>query len=130
MITPKLRQLFDREFEAALEELPKRARLLLSEVAVAVEDYPSHEVLRETGARRDELCGLYTGIPATERSVEHIGTPSDLIQIYREGIFAMAGGARPSVDVRELRQEIRITLLHELGHYHGLEEDELDELGY
>jgi predicted Zn-dependent protease with MMP-like domain len=130
MITPKLRQLFDREFEAALSELPKPARLLLAEVAVAVEDYPSDDVLRETGARRDELCGLYTGIPTTERSVDHVGAPSDLIHIYREGIIAMAGGSRPSVDARELRAQIRITLLHELGHYHGLEEGELDDLGY
>lgn len=130
MFDARLRKTFDEEFEATLAALPAAARQLLEEVAVIVEDYPSEEILREMGARRDELCGLYTGTPTTEQSVELTGDPSDVIHIYREGLLALARTRGGRLDPATLREEIRITLLHELAHRHGFDEDQLDELGY
>jgi predicted Zn-dependent protease with MMP-like domain len=76
------------------------------------------------------LCGLYTGVPLDRRQVELSGVLSDAIRIYREGIWSLATDARGAVDQQELRRQIRITILHELGHHHGLNEQQLQELGY
>ena len=71
-----------------------------------------------------------TGIPLTHKHVEASGVLSDAIYLFREGLLAMATNDAGEVDEDELRRQIRITLLHELGHYHGLDEAELEELGY
>jgi predicted Zn-dependent protease with MMP-like domain len=73
---------------------------------------------------------LYTGVPLTQRHVELSGVLSDAIYLYREGIFALARDRHGRFDEQELRRQIRITVLHELGHYHGLDERELRQLGY
>jgi predicted Zn-dependent protease with MMP-like domain len=79
---------------------------------------------------RSQLCGLYTGVPLTQRHVDLSGVLSDAIYIYREGIFSMAQDRHGHFAEPELRRQIRITVLHELGHYHGLDERELRQLGY
>ena len=126
-----LRGQFDRLLDEVVANLPHYARELLDRVPMIVEDYPSQDVLRRLGVRhRDHLCGLYTGIPLTQRSVEHSGVLSDVIHIYRRGILAASSDQNGRIDEMELRRQIRITILHELGHHHGLGEDELRELGY
>ena len=92
---------------------------------------PSRRVMDETGVRyREQLCGLYTGIPLTERSIRHSGTLPDVVTIYREGILEAARDAYGRIRTDRLREQVRITVLHELAHHHGLDEDELRELGY
>jgi len=131
MIDPSLREYFDEQFEQVLCELPVRVHELLDEVPLIVEDHPSREIMRSLGVRRrDGLCGLYTGIPLNQRSVEHSGVPSDVVHIYRQGILAMARDRAGAFDTAELRRQIRTTVLHELGHYHGMDEQELEQLGY
>ena len=66
----------------------------------------------------------------TNKSIEHSGTLPDVVTVYREGILSAARDRRGRVSNERLRREIRITILHELAHYHGLDEDELRELGY
>lgn len=125
------REFFDEQLELVLPELPARVRAILDEVPLVVEDYPSREVMRKMGVRhRADLCGLYTGIPLTQRRVEQSGVPSDVVNLYREGILDMSCDDEGEVDEAELRKQIRITILHEIGHHHGLDEDELRELGY
>jgi predicted Zn-dependent protease with MMP-like domain len=125
------RERFDRELEWVLGRLPPLVHDLIERVPLHVEDYPSREVMAETGARhRDSLCGLFTGIPLTERSIEHSGTLPEVVTIYREGILAAARDRFGRVRTGRLRREIRTTVLHELAHFHGLTEEELDELGY
>jgi predicted Zn-dependent protease with MMP-like domain len=125
------RDFFDEQLEQVLDELPDEVHALLDEVPLYVEDYPSRDVLKKMGIRhRSQLCGLYTGIPLTERSINHSGVLSDVVQIYREGILTLATNRRGRVDEAELRRQIRITILHELGHHHGLTEEDLEELGY
>jgi predicted Zn-dependent protease with MMP-like domain len=100
-------------------------------VTLYIEDHPSPEVMRRMRIRdRRQLCGLYTGIPLNDRSVAHSGVLSDAVHIYREGIMHLAMDRRGRVDEDELREQIRLTVLHELGHHHGMDEDELRELGY
>jgi len=130
-LNPRTRRRFDEQLEWVLERLPPMIHELIERVPLHVEDYPSAQVMARTGVRhREQLCGLYTGIPLPSRSVEHSGTLPDVVTIYREGILAAARDAWGRIGTERLRQEIRITLLHELAHHHGLDEDELRELGY
>ena len=88
-------------------------------------------ILKRLGVRRrHHLCGLYTGIPLTQRSIHHAGVPSDVIHVFREGVMALATDQKGRLNEVELRRQIRITVLHELGHHHGLDEDTLERLGY
>jgi predicted Zn-dependent protease with MMP-like domain len=105
---------FDDHVRAALDELPPHLAAALDNVAVVVEDENPDD---------PDLLGLYHGVPLTERG-DQAGLPPDTISIYRlplEETFP---------DPADLRDEIRITVLHELGHYFGLDEDRLAELGY
>jgi predicted Zn-dependent protease with MMP-like domain len=105
---------FDDVVRAALDSLPPHIAGALRNVAVVVED---------ENAGDPDLYGLFEGIPLTEGGPG----PGDLpnrIAIYRGPLEA------DFVDVDDLRDEIRITVLHELGHYFGLDEDRLAELGY
>jgi predicted Zn-dependent protease with MMP-like domain len=130
-VNTKLRARFDRILENVLEHLPETVRRLLDEVPLHVEDYPSRTTMRETGAQsRDELCGLFSGVPLTQRGADAPQPLPDLVTIYREGILAEATDDEGHVSVKTLKEEIRKTILHELAHYHGLEEDELWKLGY
>lgn len=130
-VNPKLRNRFDRLLEEVLAELPASVRRLLEEAPLHVEDYPSRTDMKRLGAEsRDELCGLYTGVPLTERSLtDGPGLPS-VVTIFREGILAMAADEAGRVVKSVLREEIRKTILHELAHHYGMEEEELEDLGY
>ncbi|HYW78802.1 MAG TPA: metallopeptidase family protein [Thermoguttaceae bacterium] len=126
-----LRRQFDDQLDRVLAEMPQVVHDLIEDVPLHVEDYPSARVMAEMGVRyRDALCGLYTGIPLTDRSAEQSGTMPDVVTIYREGIVAMATDPDGQVRPDRLRHEIRTTVLHELAHHHGIDEDELRELGY
>ena len=124
-MTDDERRLFDDVLETVLEALPPRFQALLAAAPVIVEDRPSARLLGELGLGPDDLlCGLHSGTPVTERSVEQITELPETIHLFREGILDLAG------DWDQLHREIRITLLHEIGHHFGLDEDDLAELGY
>lgn len=130
-MNPRTRERFDSLFDEVLGEMPPLVHELIERVPLHLEDYPSHEVMARTGVRhREQLCGLYTGIPLTEKSIEHSATLPDVVTLYREGILASARNAGGRIGKEGLREQMRITLLHELAHHHGLDEDELRELGY
>lgn len=136
-MTRRERERFDRLFEEVLQSLPEGIHRLLEEVPIVLEDRPSRKILDELGIEEDEiLCGLHTGVPLTDRSVERADA-SDVVQVFREGVIDMAGGWDEDEDEQgpfggeaRIREEIRITILHELGHHFGLGEDDLDRLGY
>jgi predicted Zn-dependent protease with MMP-like domain len=125
------RAFFDEQLERVLPELPQQVRDFMNDVPLVVEDYPSSEIMRRMRVRhRSALCGLYTGIPLTQRSVNHSGVPSDVIHIYRQGIMSQARRPGGQIDPLELQRQIRFTILHEYGHHVGLTERDLRELGY
>lgn len=109
----------------ALDDLPELFRQALENVAVVVEDRPPDWLLDELGIPpEDTLYGFYHGVPLPERSVSLSGNLPDKISIYREPLEE--DFPRPA----ELRRQIRLTLLHEIGHYFGMGEEELQRLGY
>lgn len=130
-VNAETRELFDAQLELVLAGLPEQVRAFMDRVPLVVEDYPSREVMRRMRIRHpSHLCGLYTGIPLIKRSIEHSGTPSDVIHIYRLGILGTARVRAGRYDTTELRNQIRRTILHEYGHHVGLSEKELRALGY
>ncbi len=125
------RDLFDRVFESVFEQLPAEVRDLLDRVPVCLDDAADPALLAELGCQEPgELFGLYTGVPLTERSHELSGEPSELIHLFRHSLLAAATDAHGRLDERELAEQIRITLMHELGHHYGLDDDRLDQLGF
>ncbi len=130
-MTPRDREKFDRVLEKVLADLPAAVHQILDEVPLIVEDHPSAEIMREMEVtERDELCGLYDGVPLSEPEHRPRRVTPDGILIFREGILANATDDAGQVSRDELREQIRITILHEVGHHHGLTEEDLDELGY
>ena len=130
-MNPRLRERFDRVVDEVLAGMPPLVHEVLQRVPLYVEDYPSPEVMQELGLEyRDELCGLHEGIPITKKSIEDPCRLPDTVTLYRVGILAQAMDEKGRIRKGRLREEIRITLLHELGHQHGLDEDQLRELGY
>lgn len=105
---------FEEIVAAALEELPQELADALVNVAVVVEDEHPED---------PDLFGLYQGVPLPERG-DMAGQLPDTISIYRVPL------EESFPDPDELREEIRITVLHELGHYFGLDEERIAELGY
>lgn len=131
------RDRFDALLEAVLAELPPRLHRLLDDVPVIVEDEPSGEILLDLGIPPEEhdderglLCGLHTGRAITERSVEDHPDVPEHIHLFRRGIIHEAGGWESPEGDDAVRLEIHITLLHEIGHHFGLDEDDLARLGY
>jgi predicted Zn-dependent protease with MMP-like domain len=105
---------FEEQVHAALDELPPHIAAALENVAVVVEDENPDD---------PDLFGLYHGVPLPERG-DVSGLLPDKISIYRVPL------EETFHDPEELREEIRITVLHELAHYFGLDEERIAELGY
>ena len=107
-----------------VDDLPDEIQHLLEDVAIVVEDEPSSDHLFDSGLdAEDELFGLYQGVPLTERSSSYSLVTPDRIIIFA-GPLERSFGTR-----REFDEQIRITLLHELGHHLGFDEGGLDTLG-
>ncbi len=140
-MTAELRDRFDRLLEDAIEALPSAARRVIEEVPVIVEDRPSAKLIEElkrdgvitpeeAAEAPEELMGLHSGVAITEGTLEMSGVLPATIHVFREGIVALVGGWDIEHADDEIYEEIRVTLLHEIGHHFGLDEDDLDELGY
>lgn len=119
----------DEEFEdaidEALDEIPDEFHEKIENLDIIVEDYPSLEVQRQMGASRNGLLGLYTGVPQKHRSPTWYGSVlPDRIYLYKKNIEAI------SRDREELKHQIQSTVLHEIGHYFGIDDKRLRELGF
>jgi predicted Zn-dependent protease with MMP-like domain len=112
------------EFEAVVQEamdsLPDWVHEALEHIEIVVTDEPGDEC--EPG--EEDLLGLYVGTPLTERSLDEIYELPDIIYIYRRPHLEM------HLQVAELREEIATTLIHEIAHYFGIDDDHLDEIGW
>jgi len=116
---------FQKLVARAVELLPPRFLARLENVDVVVEDEPTDEDLDLAGVEPGgTLLGLYHGIPQSERGSWYGNMLPDRIVIYQRPIEAVARNRR------EIQKEIRITLMHEIGHHFGLGEEELSEAGY
>ena len=119
------KQRFAELVERALDDLPQPFAAHLEEVSVEIKDRPTRRQLRDAGLEEDELLlGLYVGNPFTERSVLHSGQLPDKIYIFQEDVELASDREA------DLIEQVRVTVLHEIGHHFGLDEDDLDDLGY
>ena len=131
---------FDELLDEIVASLPDAITAMLQEKPVLVEDRPSVTLLGDLGLPREaqeELCGLHSGPMLTERTTEGDSGDIQVIHLFREGIITAAGGWIPCKDPAQtfggeaaVEKEIRITLLHEIGHHFGLDEEDLEELGF
>lgn len=116
---------FTELVQAALADVPQPFADHLRDVVIEVQPMPDRRDCEEVGIDDPhELLGLYHGTPLTERGVEFAETLPDRITIYQRNI------ERVCTSREEMIQEVRKTVLHEIGHYFGLDEDELEALGY
>ena len=115
------------EFQAlvseAVQTIPEKFRNAMQNIAIVIEDEPSLETLREVGIDPpDTLLGLYQGTPLTERQWAHGNILPDKITLYQFPI------EDESEDEDDLIVAIGETLIHEVGHYFGLSEEEIEEI--
>jgi predicted Zn-dependent protease with MMP-like domain len=107
---------FEDHVLRALESLPPDLRRAMSNVEIVVEDENPED---------PDLFGLYLGVPLTDRGSSYAGVLPDKIAIYRLPLEDEFAG-----DPEALEDEIRITVLHEVAHHFGIDEDRLSELGW
>ena len=111
--------------ELALAQLPQQFSGFLDEVPIEIMDRPTQRQRAAIHLRGDQLLlGLYQGRPRTRRSVEDSGAIPDVIYIFQESIQAVCS------DRESLIEQVRKTVLHEIGHHFGMSEKDLEELGY
>lgn len=100
----------------ALDEIPDELARLMDNVVIVVED--------DVPPGRERLLGLYEGIPLTERGVSYAGVMPDRITVYRRPTLEICDTVDDVVD------EVHITVVHEIAHHFGIDDDRLHELGY
>jgi predicted Zn-dependent protease with MMP-like domain len=115
-----LRKDFERLVDEVLDGLPDWALAGVQNLRVVVEEWPSEE----QDPNDDGLLGLYEGIALPERGHDYVDVMPDTIWIFRQPHLELG------LPDAELREEIRRTVLHELAHYFGLDDDYLDEIGW
>jgi predicted Zn-dependent protease with MMP-like domain len=116
---------FDRIVKKAIKRLPMEIRSHLNNLVISVRKRPSKEMLREMEIEGDDdLLGLFQGVPLVERSVTSPPLFPDTILLFQEPLEQMCA------TVEELEEEIEITVVHEVAHFIGMDEDRLAELGY
>jgi predicted Zn-dependent protease with MMP-like domain len=120
------RRQFETLVEEALDGIPEPFRERLENVEVVIEDQPALSLLREMGMnpKSDTLFGLYEGVPLTERDANHaMVLPDRIIIFYRPLVRAFRTPAA-------IRREIRKTVIHEIGHFFGLDEEQIEGEGF
>jgi len=114
---------FERLVDRALASIPDPYHAALAEVAVVIEDEPSAEQLRENDLEPwESMYGLYEGVPRTDYAADWAASPNR-ITLFRRPL------EEDYPDPAELEDEVRVTVLHELAHHLGIDDERLDELG-
>jgi predicted Zn-dependent protease with MMP-like domain len=120
---PRVHVAFERLVERALAGIPSPFRESLAEVAIVIDDEPSRaQVIENELDPNDTLYGLYEGVPRTEYGADWVAAPNriTLFRLPLEEDFP---------DPDDLADEVRITVIHELAHHLGIDDDRLGELG-
>lgn len=113
MVSP---QRFEQLVDEALEQIPDQLFDLVENCALIVEEEPDAEM--------GDVLGYYDGTPLSDRTSQYSGVLPDRILIFRGPLLRLVSSEA------ELVEEIRITVWHEIAHFFGIDDDELDDLGY
>jgi predicted Zn-dependent protease with MMP-like domain/Flp pilus assembly protein TadD len=113
---------FDQAAEAALRNLPRSIRDYVANVPVIVQDYPEAELVENENVS-PQILGIFIGVPRTEASVSQPEPDLDRVILFKRNLERMCH------DEAELIEQIQITVQHEIGHYLGLSEEDLERLG-
>jgi predicted Zn-dependent protease with MMP-like domain len=116
------RDAFIKVVEETLDSLPEEFRSRIRNVAVLVEDLPPAQSSLQAGKQRKLLLGIFHGVPTTRKSVFDLPRGPDHIVLYQKNIEAVCSTEA------EVRDQIRRTVIHELGHYFGMDEDQLKDV--
>ncbi len=115
---------FERAIEEALAGIPARFGQVLDNVGIAMAQEPNERELNTMCAAGGELLGLYEGVPVTRRTTGYSGAMPDVITIFK------GPHERVCATRRQMVEQIRKTVLHEIGHYFGFDDDYLHAHGY
>jgi len=116
------REDFVKVVEETLDSLPQEFRGRIRNVAVLVEDLPANQAPPQPGQERRLLLGLFHGVPRTRKSTFDLPRGPDHIVLYQKNIEAVCSTEA------EVREQIRRTVIHELGHYFGMDENQLRDV--
>jgi predicted Zn-dependent protease with MMP-like domain len=116
------REHFVRVVEETLDSLPEEFRSRIRNVAVLVEDTPPNQATPRPGRGRRLVLGIFHGVPTTKKSIFDLPTGPDHIVLYQKNIEAVCSSEA------EVREQIRLTVIHELGHYFGMDEAQLKDV--
>ena len=119
------RKRFARLVAEALDSLPEEFASRMANVEVVIAEEPTRAQLRGAGVdpRTDTLFGLYEGVPLEERDSGYTALPDKISIFYRPIVESCASA-------EEIRAEIRTTVLHEIEHFFGIDDQDLDTWGY
>ena len=116
------REHFVKVVEETLDSLPREFRSRIRNVAVLVEDFPPKLPTPQSGQNRRLLLGLFHGVPTTKKSTFDPPMGPDHVVLYQKNIEAVCSSEA------EVREQIRLTVIHELGHYFGMDEEQLKDV--
>jgi predicted Zn-dependent protease with MMP-like domain len=116
------REHFVKVVEETLDSLPQEFSCRIQNVAVLVEDLPQNQRSIMPGERGRLLLGVFHGVPTTKKSIFDLPSGPDHIVLYQKNIEAVCSSEA------EVREQIRLTVIHELGHYFGLDEEQLKDV--
>jgi predicted Zn-dependent protease with MMP-like domain len=114
------REAFAKVMQEVLDSLPEEFRSRIRNVAVLVEDFPPSPT--PSGQRKKLLLGIFHGVPMTKKSVFALPTGPDHVVLYQKNIEAVCSTEA------EVREQIRRTVIHEFGHYFGMDEEQLKDV--
>lgn len=117
------RDVFEGFVAEAIDSIPDEFRAEMDNVEIVVEDEPPPETLAALVPRGHSLFGLYHGVPKTERGIRYQSMP-DKISIYRGPI------TRAFRTPARIKEQVRRTVIHEIAHHFGIDDDRLHELGW
>jgi predicted Zn-dependent protease with MMP-like domain len=116
------REHFVKVVEEALDSLPREFRSRIRNVAVLVEDMPPNQPSPQSGQQGGLRLGLFHGVPTTKKSIFALPSGPDYIVLYQKNIEAVCSSEAG------VREQIRLTVIHELGHYFGMDENQLKDV--
>lgn len=119
------RDRFEALVEHTLQCIPETFRCAMGNVVILIDDWPTRELMNELYGDADTyVYGMFTGTPLPEQHVQDFGDLPAQIQVFQGAL------EHDFEDPAELERELKITLIHEIAHYMGFDEEQLEALGY